>query len=211
MHIETRNIEVRLADHTLIRGVSLSCTPGTITALSGPSGSGKTTLLHALGLLLPISRGTLLIDGADFSRASERARRAFWRAHAAFVFQDYGTIEERTVAANTIMALGPLGATVRGDAGKLHTALEQVGLSGRERELAARLSGGEKQRLAIARAIYRQAHLILADEPTASLDAANRARVMSLLRARADAGATVVIATHDEDFADTCDTRFRLG
>ncbi|RLP72759.1 ATP-binding cassette domain-containing protein [Mycetocola tolaasinivorans] len=210
MLIDARDLQVRLGDHTLIQGVSVRCEPGKITAISGPSGSGKTTLLHALGLLIPVSHGSLLLDGREAARASERERRAFWREHTAFVFQDYGTIEDRSVAANTVMALGPLGGTQRGDPDRLRNALAQVGLAGRERDPAARLSGGEKQRLAIARAIYRDARVILADEPTASLDAENRERIITLLRTRAAAGATVVIATHDEAFADTCEARFRF-
>lgn len=211
MQLHCANLSVAIDDRPVVQDVTLTCRAGTMTALVGASGSGKTTLLHALGLLVSPSAGRIEVDGVDATRWSDAARRRFWSEHAAFVLQDYGVIDDETVAFNVSMTLGPWGATTGGDRARIAAALEHTGLAGREKERASHLSGGEKQRLGIARAIYRQTDVVYADEPTASLDEDNRARVMALLRERADAGATVVIATHDERLAEACDSRHALG
>jgi len=166
----------------VLDGETVRCTPGIMTALVGPSGCGKTTLLHCLGLLLPVDQGRILIDGDDVTRYGTAARRRFWRDHAAFVLQDYGIMDEESVAFNVTMQASVLGRRVTGNQERLAQVPEQTGLQGREGELASHLSGGEKQRLALARAIYKDAAILFADEPTASLDAANRRKSSICLR-----------------------------
>jgi putative ABC transport system ATP-binding protein len=211
LQIHCANLSVAVDGRSVVQDVSLTCAARTMTALVGASGSGKTTLLHALGLLVRPSAGTIEVDGADATAWSDAIRRRFWSKHAAFVLQGYGVIDDETVAFNVSMTLGPWGTSAGGDRARIAAALEQTGLTGREKERASHLSGGEKQRLGIARAIYRQTDVVYADEPTASLDAANREQVVTLLRERADAGAVVVIATHDETLAELCDARYALG
>lgn len=204
MLIEAHDVGVKIGERQIIAGESVRCVPGEMTALIGPSGSGKTTLLHTLGLLLPPSKGKVTADGVVISGGSARACRAFWRDHAAFVLQDYGIIDDESVAFNVTLRRGS-GAVGLG------AVLEHVGLAGRENELASHLSGGEKQRLALARAIHRDARVLLVDEPTASLDASNRRLVVDLFTDFAAKGATVIVATHDDEMIAACQHRHRMS
>jgi len=177
----------------------------------GPSGCGKTTLLHCLGLLLRPDAGSIRIDGrATRDWGSGRVRR-FWRDHAAFVLQEYGIVDDESVAYNVTMTASLFTNRVLGDRARLEDALRRTRLSGRDGERAAHLSGGEKRRLAVARAIYKDAAVILVDEPTASLDADNRQRVIELLVERARAGCTVIAATHDEEMMAACGVLHEVG
>lgn len=211
MVIEAEDLSVTLGGRRVLDGETVRCKPGVMTGLVGPSGSGKTTLLHCLGLLLPVDRGRILMDGRDVARSGARARRRFWRDHAAFVLQDYGIMDEESVAFNVTMRSGFLGRRAEGDQARLARVLERTGLGGREGETASHLSGGEKQRLALARALYKEATAVFVDEPTASLDADNRSRVIGLLGELAAAGCTVVVATHDSDVVDACGALHEIG
>lgn len=206
MIIEAHDVGVTIRHRQIIHGVSVRCLPGEMTALIGPSGSGKTTLLHTLGLLLPPTAGQVTADGVAVSGSSSRTRRAFWRNHTAFVLQDYGIIDDELVAFNVAMRTTRNGADQA-----LQAALEHVGLSGREGEPASHLSGGEKQRLALARAVYRDASVLFVDEPTASLDADNRQLVVDLFADFARRGATVIVSTHDDEMIAACDHRHRMN
>ncbi|MCI9889191.1 ATP-binding cassette domain-containing protein [Micrococcales bacterium 31B] len=200
--IHGKGLAVSLGTTQIISQQTITCESGQVTGLVGPSGAGKTTLLHALGLLLPVSDGTLTIAGRNVTRATDWDRRKFWRDHAAFVLQDYGLIDDETLAFNVTFTHRK-GRKVRSDA-RLHEALEHTGLAGRAEEITSHLSGGEKQRLALARATYKQATYLFVDEPTASLDSKNRALVIDMFTAFAATGATVVVSTHDEDFMNAC-------
>ncbi|QAY69481.1 ATP-binding cassette domain-containing protein [Xylanimonas protaetiae] len=206
MILEAHDVAVTIDHRTILHGESVRCRHGEMTALVGPSDCGKTTLLYTLGLLLTPTGGQITADGAVVSATGHRARRKFWRDHAAVVLQEYGIVEDESVAFNALMRRGARRADPR-----LTAVLDKVGLAGREKEPASHLSGGEKQRLALARALYRDAHVLLVDEPTASLDAANRDLVIDLLAAIAQRGATVVVATHDDDLIATCDHRHHLN
>ncbi|MEW5322881.1 ATP-binding cassette domain-containing protein [Geobacillus thermoleovorans] len=198
MRIEANQVTMTINERTIMENESVICSPGALTALVGPSGAGKTTLLHVLGLLLRPTSGRVLIDGVDTTSWGAKQRRLFWKNHAAFILQDYGIIEEESVAFNVTMTSSLFRSKVAGDEERVRKVLSETGLDGRERELAARLSGGEKRRLAIARALYKDAQVIFADEPTASLDEANGDRVIELLQLLAKQGRTVIVATHDE-------------
>lgn len=211
MLIETQNISVEIGGRLVLDGESVRCKPGIMTALVGASGSGKTTLLHCLGLLLPVDKGSILIDGNDVTRYGTTARRRFWRDHAAFVLQDYGIMDEESVAFNVTMQASVIGRRVSGNKERLAQVLEQTDLQGREGELASHLSGGEKQRLALARAIYKDATILFADEPTASLDAANRRKVIDLFADFAARGRTVIVSTHDSEMINACGARHEVG
>ena len=141
-------------------------------------------------------------------RAREKERLAFWADEASFVFQDYGIIEEWSVIENILLDRRTFGrARITDESREL---LSIIGLEGKERTSAALLSGGEKQRVGIARAIHKGVRYIFADEPTASLDAENRALVIELLSSAARRGATVIVATHDADMMAACDRLCRL-
>lgn len=203
MNIQANHLTVSINSRNILSDVSMAARGGQMTAITGKSGSGKTTLLNCLGLIHPISGGEIRIDGQNVSAWRERQRTQFWKKHVTFIYQDYGIIDEETVAFNVSLKKG-------GNTRQVQAALESVGLKGRENDLAVVLSGGEKQRLGIARAMVKNAAIIYADEPTASLDATNRKLVVDLLRRCADNGAAVILATHDERLVDECDTVVKL-
>ncbi len=211
MLIESKGVSVKIGGRSILENETISCMPGTMTALVGPSGCGKTTLLHCLGLLLPVDQGHIFIDGDDVTRYNTAARRRFWRDHAAFILQDYGIMDEESVGFNITMQASILRQRVTGNRERLVQVLEQTGLKGRECELASYLSGGEKQRLALARAVYKDASILFIDEPTASLDAANRRKVIDLFADFAASGRTVIVATHDSEMISACDARHEVG
>lgn len=210
MNIVADDVSVVIDGRKIVHGACLDCSPGTMTVLVGPSGSGKTTLLHCLGLLQLPTSGRVLVDRTDTTDWKPRQRRLFWKEHGAFVLQDYGVMEEESVAFNVTMKSSVFGSRVLGDHRRLKLALKETGLGGRGGELAARLSGGEKQRLSVARAMYKNARVAFVDEPTASLDGDNRARVIELFAALARQGCVVVVATHDAEMMNACDVRYSL-
>lgn len=210
MRVQAQDVTVTIDGRDVVQNASLTAVPARMTALIGPSGSGKTTLLHALGLLLRPSSGNVSIDAETTFGWNGARRRRFWKSYAAFVLQDEGVIEDESVAFNVTMSGSLFGGGVRGDHARMQQALDDVGLLDLVGEPASHLSGGEKQRLSIARAIYKDAQVIYVDEPTASLDNDNRDQVISLFRARAEAGCTVIVASHDEAMIDACDTTFAL-
>ncbi|MDA3130290.1 ABC transporter ATP-binding protein [Aliibacillus thermotolerans] len=211
MLVEAKDISVAIGGRPVLDGESVRCKPGIMTALVGASGSGKTTLLHCLGLLLPVDKGSILIDGNDVTKYSASERRRFWRDHAAFVLQDYGIMDEESVAFNVTLQASIIGRRISGNKEQLIQSLEQTGLIGRENELAGHLSGGEKQRLALSRAIYKDATILFVDEPTASLDSTNRHMVIKLLTDFAVRGRTVIVSTHDSEMIDACDAIHQVG
>lgn len=210
MLIEVEDASVSIGGRSVLRNISCVVDSGLITSIVGPSGSGKSTLLNVLGMLKRIDTGKLLIDGNDATRWGDSARVKFWRQNATFVFQDYGLIEDQSLIKNVgIASWGPFGLRPQSRV-EIERILDVVGLGGRGREQVSRLSGGEKQRAGIARAIFRRSPVILADEPTASLDRANRQLVVDLLRSEAERGASVVIASHDDETIAACDRRIVL-
>lgn len=211
MLIEAEVLSISMDGRTVLEEESVRCEPGVMTALVGPSGSGKTTLLNCLALLLAPHAGRVLVEGKDVTNAGSAARRRFWRDHAAFVLQDYGIMDQESLAFNVTMRSPLLGRRSRGGDERLQQVLDQTGLATRQDETASHLSGGEKQRLALARAIYKQASVLFVDEPTASLDAANRRKVIELFTGLAAGGCTVIVSTHDAELVEACASRHQVG
>ncbi|MEH0109680.1 ATP-binding cassette domain-containing protein [Tersicoccus sp. MR15.9] len=211
MDITATNITLRRGGKILCEGLDLHASAGELTAVIGASGSGKTTLLNCLALLERVNEGQLRIGGRDMTTVPESARRRFWRDSAAFIFQDYGLIDAETVAYNVMMSTPPLFRRRALTNPAVNEALSSVRLEGRGGEKVATLSGGEKQRVGLARAMYKNAAIIFADEPTASLDHENRDLVIELLRQAAARGATIVLATHDDAAITAADHRLHLG
>ncbi|GAB3691743.1 ABC transporter ATP-binding protein [Corynebacterium nasicanis] len=197
-HIEAREFGVRVGGDELLSALNFLCRAGAVTAIVGPSGCGKTSLLNAMSGLYPHTSGALLIDGDDSVGWSAARWRRFWRDRASFVHQNYGVIPDRNVGFN-------ISLTTSGDRSRMCQALEAVSLEVPLTARAGILSGGEQQRVGIARAIYKSSQFVFADEPTASLDRVNREHVISLLRTLAREGRTVVTATHDEDLMKAAD------
>jgi putative ABC transport system ATP-binding protein len=181
-----------------LKGVSLSLNPGELTLLMGPSGSGKTTLLSILGCILTPTEGTLTIAGHGTAGLGAEALARLRRRHIGFIFQSYHLFPTLTAEENVRLALD-----VRGERGSdavvyAQRALQQVGLRHKLKSYPAKLSGGEQQRVAVARSLVGAPSVILADEPTAALDSENGLAVMALLAQIAkDRTRAVLAVTHD--------------
>jgi putative ABC transport system ATP-binding protein len=181
-----------------LNGVDLSLAGGMLTVLMGPSGSGKTTLLSVLGCMLEPTKGTVRICGNASNGAGPEALAAIRRKHVGFVFQSYHLFPTLTALQNVRLALDIRGERGRAARAKSREVLARVGLAHKARALPRELSGGEQQRVAIARAIVAEPSAILADEPTAAVDAANGRAIMALLAKIAkEHSRAVLVVTHD--------------
>jgi putative ABC transport system ATP-binding protein len=194
------------SDLTVLRGVSVEARPGEILAVTGTSGAGKTTLLSAMAGLLTPARGRVLVDGEQLADRDQAVKLG-----VVLIPQDNGLAAILTAAENISVAVIATGGTAAEARRRTAEALEPLGLSGQANQLIEELSGGQQQRTAIARGLALQGDVLLADEITSELDAANRQRVMELLRAEASRGAAVVFATHDPEAAAACDRELHLG
>lgn len=200
--ITLKNLSKSFGRRVLWDDLDLAVEPGRMLALVGASGSGKTTLLNCMGLLQRPSHGHILFDGRDVTRLGPGAQRRFRRDHLGYLFQNYALIENATVKANLDIARR------RGSKSDHAGALERVGLAGREAERVHYLSGGEQQRVALARLMVKRPSLVLADEPTGALDDGNGTMVVDVLRQMSREGCAVVIATHNDGVRDACDAIF---
>jgi lipoprotein-releasing system ATP-binding protein len=208
----TKSFRTGDVDTLVLKGVNLVLEPGEMVALSGPSGSGKSTLLNILGLLMQPSGGTLLFMDETVSGLSDKQLSAIRNTHYGFVFQFHHLLPDFTAMENVAFpAAAPAGGISKDIRDRARMLLDRVDLSDRIDFAAMRLSGGQKQRVAIARALMNKPELVLADEPTGSLDRENSARVMALLREinKADK-TTFLISTHDPEIAERCDRRINV-
>ncbi|MGE5694888.1 MAG: ABC transporter ATP-binding protein [Candidatus Sericytochromatia bacterium] len=190
-----------------LREVDLDIHAGELVAILGPSGSGKTTLLNVIGGIESADGGTVVVAGQDISEHRPRDLGAFRRAHVGFVFQFFNLIPTLTASEN-VQAVMEL--TGRGDRGRIPDLLDAVGLSDRAGHFPAQLSGGEQQRVSIARALATDPDLLLADEPAGALDVATGCRVLELLQQTSRAGRGVIMVTHNETAAEIADRVMRM-
>ncbi|MGW2785467.1 ABC transporter ATP-binding protein [Streptomyces populi] len=216
--IDIENLSKAFGARTLWRDVNLTVDRGEMLALTGPSGSGKSTLLNCLGLLDRPSTGSIRYEGKDITRFGRGDVRRFRRDTLGYLFQHYALIENATVAENLEVVTGPRrparseskGTDRKKGGTAVAEALDRVGLAGREKERIHHLSGGEQQRVALARLMVQRPVLVLADEPTGALDDDNSTVVIDILREMSEAGCAVVIATHDAGVRDRCDAVFAV-
>ena len=187
----------------LFEDLSFHVPSGQMTALTGRSGAGKSTILNCIGLLETLNEGSIMVGSRDISRLGPEGRRKFRRDSLGYIFQNYALIENSTVDENLEVAIAARGRAAR-RAADFEDALARVGLEGRGRETVFKLSGGEQQRVALARLLVKKPAVILADEPTGALDAANSEMVLRELARIADEGAAVIIATHSRDVVNAC-------
>lgn len=191
----------------VLRGVSFEARRGQVTAIVGPSGCGKSTLLYLLGLLDQPGDGSIWINGQLMSNSDDEARTAARGEHIGFVFQFHFLMQEFSALDNVMMPMRKLGRlSEEAMVARAKTLLADVGLGEKTHRLATQLSGGEQQRVAVARALANQPAIILADEPTGNLDVKNSALVFDLLtRLAKENGQAVVLVTHNPDIANRCD------
>ncbi|MEV0178163.1 ABC transporter ATP-binding protein [Streptomyces sp. NPDC050625] len=204
--IDIENLSKTFDDRVLWHDVNLTVNQGEMLALVGPSGSGKSTLLNCLGLLDRPTTGTIRYQGKDITRFGKSETRRFRRDTLGYLFQHYALIENATIDENLEVAAKPR----RSAQGKGSQALDRVGLAGRGKEKIHHLSGGEQQRVALARLMVQRPALVLADEPTGALDDANTTAVIDILREMSEGGCAVVLATHDAAVRDRCDAVFAV-
>jgi len=190
----------------VLRQVTVTAHPGEMLAVTGPSGAGKTTLLAAMAGLLAPATGRVLVDGGEL-----RDRDQGVALGVVLIPQENGLAAILTAAENIAVAVIATGGTPATARRGTAESLERVGLAGQADQLVDELSGGQQQRAAIARGLALRGDVLLADEVTSELDAANRQKVIELLRAEADRGAAVVFATHDPEAAAACDHELHLS
>lgn len=187
--IQINHVKKAIGGHVIFDDLSMQIADREFAVLTGPSGCGKTTLLHMIGGIEPVDSGDILVG--DFNVAKGKNLMHYYRHEVGFLFQNFALVERKTVAENLGM--------IRKDAHSslsMADALRRVGMAGKEKQMVYSLSGGEQQRIALARLMMKQCSLILADEPTGSLDPNNAAQVMEILKSFSEMGKTVIMVTH---------------
>lgn len=205
--IETRHLYKRFGQVTALEDINIRINRGEFVAIMGASGSGKTTLMNILTCLDTATEGQVLLDGIDAAGLDEEGRRKFRADKIGLVFQQFHLIPYLTALEN-IMLAQHYHSVVDEDAAR--QVLEQVGMTARMSHLPSQLSGGEQQRVCIARALVNQPPIIFADEPTGNLDEENEQRVLDLLNHIHRQGRTIVMVTHNPDLGCVADRIIRL-
>lgn len=195
----------------VLKGIDLTINKGEIVSIVGPSGAGKTTLLQIIGTLDRPDRGNVLFDGIDVSGYKEKQLSAFRNRHIGFVFQFHQLLPEFTAVENVMMPALINGTSMTDARSRAMEMLDYLRLTDRATHKPSELSGGEKQRVAVARALVNHPQVILADEPSGSLDTQNKEELHQLFfDLRRETGQTFIIVTHDESLAATTDRTIRL-
>ena len=209
--ISIKDIKKSFGTLEVLKGISLDINKGEIVSIVGPSGAGKTTLLQIMGTLDKPDSGSVVINGTDVTRMKDRELSRFRNLHLGFVFQFHQLLPEFTALENVMIPAMIARKPSREARSRAKELLEFLGLGGRLDHKPNQLSGGEKQRVAVARAIMNEPDVVLADEPSGSLDSSNKAEIHQLffdLRERFRQ--TFVIVTHDESLAKTTDRTIKL-
>ena len=209
--IEIRNIHKKYDNLEVLRGIDLHIPDHEIVTIVGASGAGKTTLLQIMGTLEKPTEGSIIFDGRRVDNLSDREMAHFRNSHIGFVFQFHQLLPEFTALEN-IMIPALIGGTRNSEAKqRAEKLLQYLGLTDRKNHKPAQLSGGEKQRIAVARALVNRPKVILADEPSGSLDTQNKTELHRLFfNLRKEYGYTFVIVTHDETLSTVADREIRL-
>ena len=194
---------------TPLKDINLAVNSGDFIAVEGPSGMGKSTLLYVIGMLLKADDGHLSFDGKDVSAMTDREQTTLRGETIGFLFQDSSLIQALTLRENLEFAQ-TLGGRRKADPAKIDEMLDRVGLTERANFLPYQLSGGQRRRAMVARALIHAPALILADEPTNDLDDVWAEKVVSLLQEEAQRGAAVIMVTHNARWASKAGTRLRL-
>ena len=194
--IEVKSLTKSFGDNTVFKDLSFKIDDGEFVVFSGKSGCGKTTMLNLIGGIDTPDSGEILVDGADI--AKQKNRIEYFRSKVSFLFQNFALIDNKTVEEN----LNMVKKNTRTDT-TIEQALESVGIKDKLKAKVYTLSGGEQQRVALARIMIKKCDIILADEPTGSLDKENAQGVMEILKKLNEQGKTVILVTHDEELKKT--------
>ena len=209
--IGIKNITKSFGSLQVLKGIDLHIDKGEVVSIVGPSGAGKTTLLQIIGTLDRPDSGQVVVDGIDTSRLSTKKLSDFRNLHLGFVFQFHQLLPEFTAIENIMIPAYIAGKSQKAARLRAEELLRFMGLSDRASHKPNELSGGEKQRVAVARALINNPDVILADEPSGSLDSANKAELHQLIfDLRKEFNQTFVIVTHDEELASITDRTIKL-
>lgn len=208
--IRAREITKGFGGGRVLDGVDIELRGGELVAVQGPSGCGKTTLLNILGLLDNPDSGEIEVVGTAAPKAGTSTASKVIREHISYLFQSFALVESLTVEENNMMALRYVRMPKASKRALVAKALRRVGLEECRAKKISELSGGEQQRVALARAMVKPGEIILADEPTGSLDPKNRDLVVGIMRRMADVGKGVLVVTHDDHVARRCDRIIQL-
>ncbi len=209
--IDIKNITKSFGNLQVLKDINLHINKGEVVSIVGPSGAGKTTLLQIIGTLDKPNSGTICLDGIDVNKLSTRKLSDFRNQHIGFVFQFHQLLPEFTALENIMIPAYIAGKSNSEAKQRALELLEFMGLSDRANHKPAELSGGEKQRVAVARALVNKPAVILADEPSGSLDSKNKAELHQLFFDLRDKfGQTFVIVTHDEGLAAITDRTIHM-
>ncbi|MBQ9231239.1 MAG: ABC transporter ATP-binding protein [Prevotella sp.] len=209
--ITTQGITKSFGSLQVLKGIDLHIDKGEVVSIVGPSGAGKTTLLQIIGTLDRPDAGTVMIDGIDVSNLSKKKLSDFRNQHIGFVFQFHQLLPEFTAIENIMIPSYIAGVSQRQAKQRAQELLQFMGLADRASHKPSELSGGEKQRVAVARALINQPAVILADEPSGSLDSKNKEELHQLFFDLRDKfGQTFVIVTHDEQLASITDRTIHM-
>ncbi|EGU62810.1 putative bacteriocin ABC transporter [Streptococcus mitis bv. 2 str. SK95] len=202
--IKLENVTKTIGKKVILENLSLKINQGDLVAIVGKSGSGKSTLLNLLGLIDGDYSGHYEIFGQQNVSINSVKSQAIIREHISYLFQNFALIDNETVEYNLMLALKYVKLSKKDKVKRIEEILERVGLSSTLHQKVSELSGGEQQRIAVARAILKPSQLLLADEPTGSLDPENRDLVLNFLLDMNKEGKTVIIVTHDAYVAQQC-------
>ena len=209
--IEIQGITKSFGDLQVLKGIDLIIYKGEVVSIVGPSGAGKTTLLQIMGTLDKADAGSVVINGVEVGRLKEKELSAFRNKQVGFVFQFHQLLPEFTALENVMMPALIQGVSSGEASRKAKETLEYLGLAERASHKPAELSGGEKQRVAVARALINNPAVIFADEPSGSLDSKNKEELHQLFfDLREKLGQTFVIVTHDEGLAQLTDRTIHM-
>ncbi|MCD8095456.1 MAG: ABC transporter ATP-binding protein [Ruminococcus sp.] len=203
--IEIKNLKKSFGSDVLFDGLNLTLENNKITAIVGASGCGKSTLLNIIGAIEPFDDGEVIVDGIDISK--NKNKLLYFREKVGFLFQNFALVENKTVLGNMEIVNKNYRMKL-----SIEDCLKEVGLEDKINSKVCTLSGGQQQRVALARLMLKKCSIILADEPTGSLDKENGIKVFEILKSmNTEQNKTIVVVTHDLDFAQKCDTVIHLN
>ncbi len=208
--IEIKKLNKSFGDRKIFKNFNCKFEDGLITAIIGPSGCGKSTLLNIIGLLDADFDGELIYNDCNLSRIKEKQRDRYRRETINYLFQNYALIDDETVQENLLLALEYDKISKLEKIKRINKVLKHLNLNDYNNKKVFTLSGGEQQRVALARVMLKSGNVILADEPTGNLDDKNSNIVMNILKEFKDSGKTVIIVTHNNCIAKMCDQIIKL-